>query len=136
MPEHAIIGQFEGLVLTAIVSLGENAYGVTIHQAVRDLAAPKSVSLGAVYATLDRLEDKRLIRSWLSEPTRERGGRSRRHYDLKPEGERALRESVRTARRVVDTLERLWGMNPGESRLTRIAAVFAQAPGATTGAAS
>ena len=108
MSDKASIGQFEQIVLAAVASLRDNAYGVSIHTAVGELSAPKSVSLGAVYATLDRLEDKKLIRSWLSEPTRERGGRSKRHYELNPEGERALRESVRTSRRVCDTVERLW----------------------------
>ena len=108
MSDKASIGQFEQIVLAAVASLRDNAYGGCIHTAVGELSAPKSVSLGAVYATLDRLEDKKLIRSWLSEPTRERGGRSKRHYELNPEGERALRESVRTARRVCDTVERLW----------------------------
>ncbi len=105
----ATIGQFEQLVLTAILRLGDNAYGVTIHQSVSELSAPKNVSLGAVYATLDRLEDKKLITSWLSDPTPERGGRSKRHYQLLALGERALRESVSTARRVVETVEDVWG---------------------------
>ena len=73
MLDKATIGQFEQIVLTAVASLGDNAYGVSIHATVRELSSPKAVSLGAVYATLDRLEDKKLIRSWLSEPTRERG---------------------------------------------------------------
>jgi DNA-binding PadR family transcriptional regulator len=116
MKEQATIGGFEQLVLTAILDLGENAYGVTIHDAVSALSAPKRVSLGAVYATLERLEDKRLITSWLSNPTPERGGRSKRHYRLEPEGERALRESVATAKRVCDAVERIWGaqvLRPG-----------------------
>ena len=108
MSDKASIGQFEQIVLAAVASLRDNAYGVSIHAAVGELAAPKSVSLGAVYATLDRLEDKKLIRSWLSEPTRERGGRSKRHYQLNPDGEHALQESVRTARRICDAVERLW----------------------------
>ena len=109
MSEQATIGQFEQLVLTAILALPDNAYGVTIHQSVGDLAAPKSVSLGAVYATLDRLEDKGLITSWLSDPTPERGGRSKRHYRLQAAGERALRESALTAKRVCDRIEDVWG---------------------------
>jgi len=110
MSVQATIGQFEQLVLTAILGLGDNAYGVTIHAAVSDLAAPKRVSLGAVYATLDRLEDKKLIASRLSDPTPERGGRSKRHYKLDPAGEGALRESALTAKRVCDAVEHAWGM--------------------------
>lgn len=109
MPEQATIGQFEQIVLTAILDLHDSAYGVTIHAAAGELSAPKRVSLGAVYATLDRLEDKKLITSWLSDPTPARGGRSKRHYRLEPAGERALRESAVTARRVCETVERAWG---------------------------
>src|SRR5215475_12797616 len=87
------LGQFEQLVLTAILSLREGAYGVTVHARVMELAAPKQVSLGAVYVTLDRLEDKSFVKSWLSDPTPERGGRAKRCYRLEPLGERVLRES-------------------------------------------
>ena len=71
-------GQFEQLVLTAILSLRDDAYGVTIHQKTQELAGAKAVSLGAVYVTLDRLEDKGMVASWLSDPTPERGGRAKR----------------------------------------------------------
>src|SRR5215813_12188366 len=109
MDDPIALGQFEQLVLTAILSLGENAYGVTIHARIEELAKPRLVKLGAVYATLDRLEDKRLIASWLSEPTKERGGRSRRHYRLEKLGGNALRESVQAAQRVCETFEENWG---------------------------
>jgi PadR family transcriptional regulator len=102
------LGQFEQLVLTAIVSLRENAYGVTIHKKVEELA-PKSVSLGAVYVTLDRLEDKGLISSWLSDPTQERGGRSKRHYQLQGLGERALQESLAASQRMFEAVQETWG---------------------------
>jgi len=103
------LGQFEQLVLTAILSLREDAYGVTIHEKVADLAAPKTVSLGAVYVTLDRLEDKGFIAWWLSDPTPERGGRAKRCYRLEALGERGLRESAETLRRMHDVLEAAWG---------------------------
>jgi DNA-binding PadR family transcriptional regulator len=109
MSDSASIGQFEQLVLTAILTLGDNAYGVTIHGKVEELARPKRVALGAVYATLDRLQEKGLIESWLSDPTPERGGRSKRHYRLEQDGARALRESALTAKRVCDVVERSWG---------------------------
>jgi hypothetical protein len=70
LPES--VGQFEQIILTAILSLRDEAYGVTIHKKAVQLAAPKNISLGAVYVTLDRLEDKGLISSWLSDPTPER----------------------------------------------------------------
>ena len=57
------LGQFEQLVLTAILALGDNAYGVTIHAKVEELSQPRKIARGAIYATLDRMEDKGLIAS-------------------------------------------------------------------------
>ena len=103
------LGQFEQLVLSAIVALGNKAYGVTIHEKVEQLAQPKSVSPGAVYITLDRLEDKGLVRSWLADPTPERGGRRKRYYELQAAGERALEESLKAALRMVEVVQESWG---------------------------
>jgi len=103
------LGQFEQLVLTAILTLRDDAYGVTIHQKVQALAHPKPVSLGAVYVTLDRMEDKGLLTSWLTDPTPERGGRSKRCYRLEALGERALEESAVTAKRMWDVISEAWG---------------------------
>jgi DNA-binding PadR family transcriptional regulator len=109
MVNSSTVGQFEQYVLTAVMSLRDRAYGVTIHAKVVELISPRTVALGAVYATLDRLEDKGFVSSWLSDPTPERGGRAKRHYRLEAAGERALHESAVAAKRVVDHLERLWG---------------------------
>src|SRR5436190_24239696 len=111
------LGQFEQLVLSAILALGDKAYGVTIHEKVEEISA-KSISLGAVYVTLDRLEDKGFIMSWLSDPTPERGGRSKRHYQLQGLGERALQESLATAQRMfVAVQESLGGLAiPGRKK--------------------
>jgi DNA-binding PadR family transcriptional regulator len=109
MADPISIGQFEQIVLTAILTLGDNAYGVTIHAKVEELSRPKRVVLGAVYATLDRLEDKGMIGSWLSGPTPERGGRSKRHYRLEKLGERALQDSVTAAKRICGAVESVWG---------------------------
>ena len=103
------LGQFEQLVLTAILSLREDAYGVTIHAKVEDLAKPKAVSLGAIYVTLDRLEDKGMVTSWLTDPTPERGGRAKRCYRLEALGERALEESAATAKRIWDAVTEVLG---------------------------
>ena len=105
MPRSDSLGQFEQLVLTAVVTLGENAYGVTIHKKVQDLASSKAVTLGAIYVTLDRLEDKGYVSSWLSEPIAARGGRAKRCYQLEASGERALKESIATARRMASSRE-------------------------------
>jgi len=109
MKKQTAIGQFEQVVLLAIVDLDDSAYGVTIHRAVTELSRPRRVSLGAVYATLDRLEDKGLVSSRLSDPMPERGGRSRRYYHLKPAGTRALHESVLMAKRICERIEGSWG---------------------------
>jgi DNA-binding PadR family transcriptional regulator len=109
MGKSETAGNFEQVVMTAILALREDAYGVTIHAKVQELSGPKTVSLGAVYVTLDRLEDKGFIASWLSDPTPERGGRSKRYYRLEALGERALQESAATAKRVWETLADMWG---------------------------
>ena len=62
-----------------------------------------------IIAILDELQDKGLIASWLSNPTPERGGRSKRHYRLEKSGERALQDSVVAARRICDAVENAWG---------------------------
>jgi PadR family transcriptional regulator PadR len=109
MPKPDSLGQFEQLVMTAILSLREDAYGVTIHAKVEDLARPKAVALGAIYVTLDRLEDKGMVSSWLTDPTPERGGRAKRCYRLEALGERALEESAATAKRIWDAVTEVLG---------------------------
>ena len=111
MAKPDALGQFEQLVLSAILSLGEDAYGVTIHAKVQEMTHPRTVTLGAVYVTLDRLEDKGLVASWLSHPTPERGGRAKRCYRLEAQGERSLQESVAASRRIWDVVSRVWGKN-------------------------
>lgn len=109
MAQPESLGQFEQLVLTAVLTLRDNAYGVSIHAKVTELARPKPISLGAVYVTLDRLEEKGLVVSRLSDPTPERGGRAKRCYRLEALGERALEESAVTAKRVWDVIAEVWG---------------------------
>jgi PadR family transcriptional regulator PadR len=102
MSKATSIGQFEQLILTAILALRDDAYGVTIHAKAEELAEPKDRSLGAV-------EDKGLVSSRLSDPTPERGGRAKRCYKLEALGERALRESAITSRRMWETSVEAWG---------------------------
>ncbi|MBV9502786.1 MAG: PadR family transcriptional regulator [Acidobacteriaceae bacterium] len=111
MPLIGSIGQFEQLVLAAILSLRDHAYGVTIHGKVSELAQPREVSLGAIYVTLDRLEDKGFVSSWLSSPTAERGGRAKRCYRLEAVGEQALQESAATAVRISEAIGQALGKN-------------------------
>jgi PadR family transcriptional regulator, regulatory protein PadR len=107
------VGHFEQLVLTAILALREGAYGVTVQSKVQELAGSRSVSPGAIYITLDRLEDKGLVSSWLSDPTPERGGRAKRCYRLEDAGVRALEESASTAKRILDAVAEVWGKKWG-----------------------
>ena len=85
------IGEFEELVLLTIASLGENAYGVAIKEDI-EMRADRSISLGALHSTITRLEEKKFIRSWLGEPTQERGGRRKRFFELTHQGKVALNE--------------------------------------------
>jgi DNA-binding PadR family transcriptional regulator len=103
------LGTFEQLVLSAVLALGDDAYGVSIHAKTEALSQPRRVSLGAVYATLDRLEDKGFLGSWLSDPTPERGGRSKRFYRLEDAGRQALRKAAGTAQRIVDVVHQHLG---------------------------
>lgn len=103
------LGQFEQLVLAAVLSLGDNAYGVTIHARVGDLMRPRGCQLGAVYSTLDRVEEKGFVVSRLSDPTAQRGGRKRRLYCLSPRGEEALGDAAAVARRLCAVVDAHWG---------------------------
>ncbi len=111
MSKAETLGSFEQVILTALLLLRDNAYGVTIRERAEQLSHPKTVSIGAVYVTLDRLEDKGLIASKLTEPTPERGGRAKRCYQLQPSGRRALEEAAVTAGRIWDSATEVWGPN-------------------------
>lgn len=88
------LGTLELAALLAVVRLGEDAYGLAVR---RDLVARtgREYSVGAVYTTLQRLEDKGLLTSRSSAPLPVRGGRSRRHFSLTGAGARALRHAER-----------------------------------------
>jgi PadR family transcriptional regulator, regulatory protein PadR len=83
------LGEFEQLILLALVRLGDDAYGVTIREAI-EARTGRAVSPGALYTALDRLEKRGLVASRLGEPTPQRGGKRKRLYTLQPAGERAL----------------------------------------------
>lgn len=109
MGRGSILGAFEQVVLLAVAHLGEEGYGVTIRREIEDRTG-RDVSIGAVYATLSRLEEKGLLTSWEGDPEQRRGGRARRHYRLQPAGARTLR----AARGMMD---RMWeGVDLGGER--------------------
>lgn len=86
------LGELEGLVLLTITALGENAYGVSIQQDLEDRCR-RTISIGALHSTITRLEEKGLLKSWLGGATQERGGRSKRYYDITPSGKKVLQEA-------------------------------------------
>ena len=86
------LGTFEQAVLLAIVRLGDGAYGRAIMSEVQD-RLDREIAAGAVHATLERLERKRLVQSKLEDGTPVRGGRARRYYRLQPSGARALKDA-------------------------------------------
>jgi PadR family transcriptional regulator, regulatory protein PadR len=83
------IGEFEELVLLTIASLDTDAYGVSIKESL-EKRTDRSISIGALHSTITRLEEKGLIRSWLGDPTQERGGRRKRYFELTRDGKVSL----------------------------------------------
>lgn len=81
-------GELERLVLLGLMRLGEGTWGAEVARELEERIG-REVGPGTIYPTLDRLERMGLVRSWMGEPTPERGGRARRHYALEPDGERA-----------------------------------------------
>jgi PadR family transcriptional regulator, regulatory protein PadR len=86
------LGEFEQLLLLALLHLKEEAYGVRIREVI-EARTGRTVSPGAVYTALDRLEGRQLVSSHLGDPTAQRGGKRKRYYRLEPAGAALLRES-------------------------------------------
>src|SRR5271166_3039792 len=80
-----MIGEFEYLLLTAAARLDEGAYGAAIRHEV-EAVTERSCSIGAIYTTLDRLEAKGFVNTWMSDPTPQRGGRPKRMVRVTPKG--------------------------------------------------
>jgi DNA-binding PadR family transcriptional regulator len=100
----AVLGDFEQLVLLAMLRLGPEAYGATIRREI-EARTGRDLAMSAVYVTLERLEGKGFVRSRVGEPTAQRGGRRRKHFVLVPAGRRALAQAYRTFKVMVDGLE-------------------------------
>jgi len=97
-------GGFELLVLLAILRLRGDAYGVTIREEV-EKETSRTLTLGAVYKTLGRLEGKGYLETEVAPPTRERGGRRKKLYHLTPLGLDATRRSLADLRTMIEGLE-------------------------------
>ena len=106
MTDVSAIGEFEQVVLLAILRLGDQAYAVSIGDEILRCTG-RDVSRGSIYITLDRLETKGYLRSRLADPTPERGGRAKRYYELRPRAVDALRESRRALVALWRGLERV-----------------------------
>ena len=89
------LGEFEQTVLLAILRLGENAYGVTIRAEIAAHTRREPAS-GALYTTLDRMEEKGLVESWLGDPTPQRGGRAKRYFIVTNKGRVAVASAQRS----------------------------------------
>lgn len=94
-PSTAILGEFELVVLLAVIGLSDQAYPVTIRDAI-EARTGRKVSRAAVFITLERLEDKGLARSWYGDPTPVRGGRAKRFFQLTKTGVAAVKASLDT----------------------------------------
>ena len=98
------LGEFEQLLLLAILRLRDDAYGVTIRAELAERAG-RTVAPGALYTALERLESKGLIASRMSDPTPQRGGRAKRYVTVTAEGQEALVRAVQAYERLLDGLE-------------------------------
>ena len=102
------LGEFEEVVLLAVLRAGEEAYAIPVREEIRRRAR-RQVARGALYTALDRLEEKGLLSSRLGEPLPERGGRARRYYAVSARGLAALRGSRRTRLDLWQGLEAVLG---------------------------
>ena len=104
MSDRSYLGEFELMILLAVIRLGDEAYGVPIS---RELEAyrGRDVSVGSVYAALERLEAKDLVSSSLGDPTPERGGKAKRYFRVTSAGLRQVHETRRV-------LSKLWHALP------------------------
>lgn len=98
-----MVGEFEYLVISAAVRCGENAYGAAIRSEIEE-NTKRSCSIGALYTTLDRLEAKGLIETWMGEATAERGGRAKRMVKVTAKGVREATDFYQSVRRATQGL--------------------------------
>ena len=97
------LGELEELVLLTVAALGDEAYGVSIQQDI-ETRCKRRLSIGALHSTITRLEEKGFLKSWMGGATAERGGRSKRFFEMTQAGKKALTE-VKALR------DELWGIS-------------------------
>jgi PadR family transcriptional regulator, regulatory protein PadR len=103
MSDRDYLGEFEHIVVLALLRLSDRAYGVTVRQEI-EARISREVSIGAVYATLDRLEAKGYVKSQIGEPTPERGGRSKRFFRVTAMGVAAVNRTHRALESMTEGL--------------------------------
>jgi len=101
MSKQKFLGEFELIVLAALLQLGDNAYGVSIVNEI-EKRAERSVSIGALYATLNRLEKKDYVTATMGEATAQRGGRAKRYFKITEEGQRQMNKSLSALSRMLE----------------------------------
>jgi len=107
MEQGELLGSLEHIILLALVRLDGNAHGMIVRREIEERTG-RNISIGAVYATLERLEAKGYVSSFTGEPTPERGGRAKRLFRVEAAGKRALQISVQTIRRLTAGLKDRW----------------------------
>jgi PadR family transcriptional regulator PadR len=98
------LGEFEHIIMLALLRLEDRAYGVTVRQEI-EFRIKREVSIGAVYATLDRLEKKGYVKSHHGDPTPERGGRSKRFFRVTAKGIAAVNRTQGALQRMTEGLD-------------------------------
>ncbi len=109
-----MIGEFEYVLLTAAATLGEDAYGAAIREQIES-ATGRRCSIGALYTTIDRLESKGMLATWMGEATAERGGRAKRMVRLTPLGVQAAKDFYSAIMRVSRSAS--WAVERGEETI-------------------
>jgi PadR family transcriptional regulator PadR len=94
-----MLGEFEYLLITAAAGLGDDAYGAAIREEI-EATAGRKCSIGALYTTIDRLETKGLIKTWMGAATPQRGGRAKRMLRVTPKGVQAAKDFYDTVTRI------------------------------------
>jgi len=107
MKRGELLGSLEHIILLALVRLDGNAHGMIVRREI-DERTGRNISIGAVYATLERLETKGYVSSFTGEPTPERGGRAKRMFRVEAAGKRALEVSEQTIRSMTAGLKDRW----------------------------
>ena len=98
------LGEFEHIIVLALIRLHDRAYGVSVRQEI-EVRTKREVSIGAVYATLDRLEVKGYVKSHRGDPTPERGGRSKRFFRVTARGMAAVNRTQRALQKMAEGLD-------------------------------